>query len=203
MIHRIANLSKTNSFFLFGARGVGKTSLIAERFTPEESLVINLLLPSEFNRFLRDPEELLNICKALSVEKKWVILDEIQKVPALLDVVHQLIETTTLRFVLTGSSSRKLKRGGGNLLAGRAFVFELFPFTSQELGDAFNLREVLQWGALPMIFKPGISNEDRELYLKAYTQTYLKEKIQEEQLVRNLRSFYLFLDIAAQMNGKF
>jgi len=126
MFHRTVNLSKTNSFFLFDARGTGKTSLLKERFRDKDSIYINLLSPSEFDRFFRNPDELSDICKALAREKKWVIIDEIQKVPALLDVVHQMIENTSLKFVLTGSSSRKLKRGGKNLLAGRAFVLLMF-----------------------------------------------------------------------------
>jgi predicted AAA+ superfamily ATPase len=113
-----------------------------------------------------------------------------------------LIENTHLKFALTGSSSRKLKRGGANLLAGRAFVFELFPFTHSELLKQFDLNLALQWGTLPRVWQPETSDYDRELFLKAYAQTYLKEEIQEEQLVRNLRSFYAFLEISAQMNGK-
>lgn len=116
----------------------------------------------------------------------WIIIDEIQKVPRLLDQVHSILSKTDIRFALTGSSSRKLKRGGANLLAGRAFTFALYPFTACELGDCFNLLEALQWGTLPkgMDFQ---TDEDRKRFLRSYTQTYLKEEILVEQLIRNLR----------------
>lgn len=202
MFHRIINLSKSNSFFLFGARGVGKTSLLKSNYSSTEAFYIDLLSPNNFERFFRNPEELNNILKALSDSTKWVIIDEIQKVPQLLDIVHQQIESSPRKFILTGSSSRKLKRGGANLLAGRAFIYELYPLTHIELGTSFNLDKILQWGSLPKIWNVELSDSDKELYLKAYSQTYLKEEIQEEQLIRNLKSFYTFLEIAAQMNGK-
>lgn len=202
MFRRIVNLSKTNSFFLFGARGTGKTSLLKELYPGKTAYYIDLLDPNDFELFLKNPGELSFILKALPSTLEWIIIDEIQKVPALLDVAHQQIESTKRKFILTGSSSRKLKRGGANLLAGRAFIFELFPLTHLELGTKFDLDKVLQWGTLPRLWDKAISDLDRELFLKAYTQTYLKEEIQEEQLVRNLKSFYSFLEVAAQMNGK-
>lgn len=118
-----------------------------------------------------------------------------------MDVVHQLIEETNIQFILSGSSARKLKRGGANLLAGRAFVFYLHPFTSLELGPRFNLTKTLCWGLLPRQFNLK-SDFDREEYLKAYALTYLKEEIQLEQIVRKLSPFRKFLEVAAQMNAK-
>jgi predicted AAA+ superfamily ATPase len=115
--------------------------------------------------------------------------------------VHRLIEKTNISFALSGSSSRKLKRGAANLLAGRAFVYSLFPLTHWELGERFKLEEVLAWGTLPKIFQ-FTSDEERTEFLRAYTLTYLKEEIVAEQLVRNLTPFRNFLEVAAQCNGQ-
>ncbi|MBI2645785.1 MAG: DUF4143 domain-containing protein [Deltaproteobacteria bacterium] len=122
--------------------------------------------------------------------------------------MHGLIESTKTQFIMTGSSARKLKRGAGNLLAGRAFVYELDPFTSDELGTFFNLRHALEFGLLPKLYQPSIldpsstwDDEQKKLYLKAYARTYLKEEIQLEQEVRKIDAFRNFLEIAAQMNG--
>lgn len=131
----------------------------------------------------------------------WVVIDEVQKLPRLLDLVHSLIEERQIKFVLTGSSARKLKRGSANLLAGRAFHFQLFPFLSEELKDHFQLEHALAWGSLPKV----VSFEkvhDKALFLEAYVRNYLKEEIQVEQLVRNIDPFRLFLPIAAQMSGQ-
>lgn len=140
-----------------------------------------------------------------------MVIDEVQKVPALLDVVHHLIEESDIKFVLTGSSARKLKHDSANLLAGRAFVNNLYPFTFTELDAAglFQtsserksfLHETLTWGALPKIFEFK-SDEEKVSYLNSYTFTYLKEEILQEQIVRNLDPFSRFLEVAAQMNGE-
>ncbi len=132
---------------------------------------------------------------------QWVVIDEIQRIPKLLDLVHHLIETTSIQFALTGSSSRKLKRGAANLLAGRAFVYHLHPFTSIELGDRFDLLQSLQWGTLPKIFQLE-NHSDKEAFLRSYTFTYLREEIVAEQIVRKLDPFRLFLEVAAQSNGQ-
>lgn len=132
---------------------------------------------------------------------RWVVIDEIQKAPRLLDVVHQMMETSGRRFALTGSSARKLKRGASNLLAGRAFVYSLFPLTAPELGEAFSLKDVLNWGTLPSLYR-WASAGDKTEYLRTYALTYLKEEIVAEQLVRNLTPFRNFLEIAAQCNGQ-
>ena len=118
-----------------------------------------------------------------------------------LDVVHSLIETQSLLFVLTGSSARKLKSGGANLLAGRAFLYELFPLSHIELGQDFDLEKALNWGTLPKVCNYS-TNEERFEFLTAYAQMYLKEEVWGEQLVRNLLPFRRFLSIAAQQNGK-
>ncbi len=121
--------------------------------------------------------------------------------PKLLDIAHREIEKKNTLFALTGSSARKLKRGAANLLAGRAFLNHLFPLTFAEIGDQFDLDAVLQWGSLPGLF--GFSDDDhRAMYLSQYVQTYLKEEVFAEQLVRGILPFRKFLNVAAQSNGQ-
>ena len=131
---------------------------------------------------------------------EWVIIDEVQKIPELLDVVHRLIEDKKIKFGLTGSSARKLKHGGANLLAGRAFVYNLFPFTSFELGDSFSLEDALMWGTLPQIYALQDAN-DRIQYLKSYANTYIQEEVWEAHLIKDLVPYRRFLQVAAQTNG--
>lgn len=199
MIHRSIKPSKSQSFFIFGARGTGKSTFLKHQFS-EKFHFINLLEDKWESRYLRHPDLLKNDLAAVQPSPKWVVIDEIQKVPKLLDVVHDLIESENYKFILTGSSARKLKRGSANLLAGRAFNYEMFPFTHVELGTKFDLNFVLQWGSLPKIFS--LKEEDREEYLRSYCQTYLKEEILQEQIVRNGTAFRNFLEVAAQENGK-
>lgn len=202
MFHRIPNLPKSNSFFLFGARGVGKSSLIEEAFKKQKNILIVDLLKSEWeDELIKNPDYLITTINKLKKQPEWVVIDEIQKVPKLLDTVHHLIETKKIKFALTGSSARKLKRGAANLLAGRAFSFELFPLTHLELGDQFELHHYLTYGGLPTLTNLSDKNDILN-YLKTYVSTYLKEEIQAEQIVRNLKPFRLFLDVAAQMNAK-
>ncbi len=201
--HRISNILKTNSFLMFGARGTGKSSLLKEILPPNQSLYVDLLKPSQARKLQDRPEELkelIEFAKRSNPNLQWVIVDEVQKVPELLDVVHDLIETTSLKFALTGSSARKLKRGGANLLGGRAFVYYLFPLTSVEMGEDFSLDLALQWGTLPKILSFS-DNLERELFLEAYVNTYLSEEILEEQLIRKVAPFKKFLAIAAQTSG--
>jgi predicted AAA+ superfamily ATPase len=131
----------------------------------------------------------------------WVVVDEIQKIPSPLDSVHSLIEKKKIKFALTGSSSRKLRRGGANLLAGRAVIFSLFPATHNELGERFDLDTTLSWGSLPRTLELK-DNTEKSRFLKSYVQTYVKEEIVVEQLIRNLEPFRLFLPVAAQMDGQ-
>ncbi len=202
MIHRIPKLSKSHSFFLFGARAVGKSSLIERHFKGEKNLLLIDLLKAEWeDALVKNPDSLIEIIQQQKKQPEWVVIDEVQKVPKLLDVVHHLIESKKIKFALTGSSARKLKRGSANLLAGRAFSFELFPLTYLELGKNFDLNKYLTYGGLPALTE-FTSTSDIHNYLKTYVSTYLKEEIQAEQLVRNLKPFRLFLDTAAQMNAK-
>jgi predicted AAA+ superfamily ATPase len=186
---------------LFGARGVGKSTFLSKEFFKDQNpLYYDLLIPELEDRLRRNPE---SFQKEILSEKKltWVVIDEIQKLPKLLDVVHHLIESTSIRFALTGSSARKLKRGSANLLAGRAYVYSLFPLASLELGDDFDLEDAVNWGSLPFIFKVK-SDEERSTYLRSYVLSYVKEEVQTEQLVRNLDPFREFLEIAALGSGK-
>lgn len=200
MINRLLKPSKTNSFFLFGARGTGKTSLLKEHFISPDTLYIDLLSDSEFEALNLEPDSLEARLKA-SKSTRRVIVDEVQKVPALLDVVHRLIESFTgVQFILTGSSARKLKRGGANLLAGRAWVYHLYPLSFGELGEQFLLQSALEWGGLPGHLKFESDNDKKEFF-RAYTSTYLREEILQEQLIRDLKPFQRFLPIAAQNSG--
>jgi predicted AAA+ superfamily ATPase len=194
MFCRSVNLIKSNSFFLFGARGVGKSTLLESYFANEQALVIDLLNSEVLAQLQTRPDRLRDLVS--QADKEWVVIDEIQKVPQLLDEVHSLIEGSKQKFALTGSSARKLKRGAANLLAGRAFVFNLFPLTHIELGKEFKLEQVLSYGSLPKIFELQ-SPREKNLFLKAYGETYLKEEILIEQLIRKLPPFRKFLEIAA------
>lgn len=203
VIYRQCNLSKNHSFFLFGSRGVGKSTLIRATFRADEMTVFDLLNPQLETELALNPNHLaekLELVQKTQPEKKWVFIDEVQKIPTLLDVVHSLIEQKHFLFALSGSSARKLKRGNANLLAGRAYVFHLFPFTHHELGADFKLDEVLRWGSLPKVYESDDLNRIR--YLRSYANTYLKEEIVAEQLVRNLVPFRAFLEVAAQSAGK-
>lgn len=181
--------------------GVGKSTLLRAMFNEENSVTFNLLKVEIQTRFKKNPDELSKIVQALPSHIQHIIIDEIQKVPLLLDVIHDLIESTNKHFIMTGSSARKLKSGGANLLAGRAFVNYLHPFSYFEVEDRFSLMDALQWGLMPKIFEYP-DDEMKTRYLQTYTHMYLKEEIWEEQFVKNLEPFRRFLEVAAQMNGK-
>lgn len=201
MIQRSIKLSKTNSFFLFGPRGCGKSTLLQKYFPAENTLVIDLLDIGLLDDLMMDPSRFEHIINAPKSLKKRVVIDEIQKFPKILDVVHQQIQKTKRQFVMTGSSSRKLKQAGTNLLAGRAWLYNLFPFTASELSSEFSLKQALERGSLPEAYLAQ-ENADAKEYLTAYVATYLEKEIQQEQWVKNLEPFRRFLAIAAQMNGK-
>ncbi len=166
-----------------------------------EYIYYNLLDDETEERLSRKPSLLqLDLTESLT-KPKWIIIDEIQKIPRLLDIVHLLIETKKYKFILTGSSARKLKKESANLLAGRAFEYRLFPFTFIELGLKFNLIQLLNYGSLPSLFQFN-ETADKIKYLKTYISIYVKQEIQAEQILRRLDPFRLFLEFAAQMNGK-
>jgi predicted AAA+ superfamily ATPase len=197
-VARLCSLPDHNSFFLFGARGTGKTTLLKQLPFLKKAFYIDLLNNDTEESYALNPKLLLEQVRAMK-DGEWVIIDEIQKIPKLLDHAHLLIEERGINFALSGSSSRKLKRGGADLLAGRAWSFALFPLTSRELGPSFDLQQALQWGTLPKVAFLS-SAQDKSRFLRTYGQTYIKEEILVEQLVRNLDPFRLFLPIAAQMN---
>ena len=198
---RLLKLPKNHSLFLFGARNTGKSTLVKVSYDEKTILYIDLLKKASEARFSRDPDELYQVVTQLPADITHIIIDEIQKIPPLLDVVHRLLSETDKIFILTGSSARKLKRGGANLLAGRAFVYHLFPLSFMELGERFVLENVLQWGSLPEVIACE-TDEERKEFLYAYAHTYLKEEIWDEQFVRDLEPFRKFLEVAAQTNGK-
>ena len=200
MLPRLCNLSKSNSFFLFGPRGTGKTTLIRSQFSDQQAVYVNLLDNSLMDQLLLDATRFIDIIDSPENRAKSVIIDEVQKLPQLLNVAHTQIQERKRQFILTGSSSRKLKQAGANLLAGRAWLYHLYPLNTAEMQDAFDLKKALEFGGLPDAF---LSNsDDAREYLNAYVATYLQKEIQQEQWVKNLAPFRKFLAIAAQMNGK-
>ena len=201
-------LKKNASCFIFGARGTGKSILVNSYLsTKKNSLSYNLLLTDLFEKFLKTPQSFrIEIESRLETKKEHLIVfvDEIQKLPNLLNEVHYLMENNKNRisFILTGSSARKLKKQGADMLAGRAWMFNLYPFSIREFKADLTLR--LQYGTLPVLFGDKLSYqpEDNILTLKTYVSTYLREEIQQEALTRNLQSFAKFLDYAGQMNAE-
>jgi len=199
MFQRIIKLPIQHDFFLFGARGTGKTTLLRYHFP--EALTIDLHESRTEEELMLAPDHLEALISKSNAQH--VIIDEIQKIPKLLDEVHRLIEQPGNKkiFILTGSSARKLKAGGANLLGGRAFLRNLFPLIPQELGDHFSLEDSIRWGTLPKIFSLNSGDLKRD-YLESYSKLYLKEEVWAEQLVRNLLPFRKFLEIAAINFGK-
>ncbi|MGB4549497.1 MAG: DUF4143 domain-containing protein [Syntrophales bacterium] len=184
------------SFFLFGPPGTGKSTWLQEVLPGAPRF--DLLDASLFLELSRDPHRL----EALIGNRPsgtWVVLDEIQKVPQLLDEVHRLMETRRWRFALCGSSARKLRRGGANLLAGRALTLSMESFSAVEVGKAFGLDRALNWGLLPFVHN---EPKDAADILAAYVNTYLKEELQAEGLIRNAPPFIRFLSVAGQINGQ-
>lgn len=183
------------SYFLFGPRGTGKTTWLKQNC--KNALTIDLLEPGLYRRYKARPERLRELIEG-NPDKKTVILDEIQKAPELLDVVHSLMEEKPgLQFILTGSSARKIKQKGVDLLGGRAIVRSLHPFMASELEDEFNLEKSLKTGLVPLIF----SSQNPEDTLSAYIALYMKEEIQMEGLVRNIGNFARFLEAISFSHG--
>ena len=189
----LPSLLQKKSFFLFGPRATGKSFLIQHQLS-QKSQVFDLLSSDLALRLSAHPSRLESL---IEPKTKWVVIDEIQKVPSLLDEVHRLIEKKKYHFLLTGSSARKLKRGQANLLAGRAWNAELFPLSWAEIPN-FNLERYLRYGGLPSVYLSQHPEEE----LKAYCQTYLYEEIQAEGFVRRLPQFSRFLLSSALSNTK-
>lgn len=191
----LPQLLDKKSFFLFGPRATGKSSLIAMQF-PETVPVINLLRSDYFLHLSAKPQDLEPMIMAYK-NHDLIVIDEVQRIPMLLNEVHRMIEEKKIKFLLTGSSARKLKREHSNLLAGRAWTAELMPLTSHEI-PSFELQRYLTYGGLPSVYLSEYPEE--ELY--AYVNTYLKEEIQAEALVRSIPAFSRFLQVSALMSGK-
>ena len=185
----------SQSILLFGPRGTGKSTWIRDRFS--DTVTYDLLDTGEALRLSKDPRSLYRELATLP-SGSWAVIDEVQKVPDLLDEVHRLMETRGLRFVLSGSSARKLHRGGANLLAGRAVTVSMFPLVSAELSFEIDPERALRFGMLPM----AVTTDTPQDYLRTYADTYLVQEIQLEALTRNLGAFARFLEIAARQNGQ-
>lgn len=201
MIDRMIKLPKRHSFFLFGPRQTGKSTLLKALFLSNSTLYYNLLKSEEFLRLSANSAIFREEVLSRDRRQTHIIVDEIQRVPQLLNEVHALMaEKDAPFFVMSGSSARKLKRAKSNLLAGRAWSYSLYPLTHIELGAEFSLNRALDLGTLPSVYlSDGI--DDAKHTLKAYVETYLKEEIQEEALVRNLGGFLRFLTLAGDENG--
>lgn len=183
-----------HSVMILGPRGTGKTHWIKQHFP--RAIYFDLLDDETYAELLAQPTRLAE--RIPSDYTGWVIIDEIQKVPALLNEVHRQIENFGRRFILTGSSARKLRRRGVNLLAGRALIYHMHPLTSYELGDQFDLKTALTYGLLPAIY----GHENPKHYLSSYIGTYLKEEVLQEGLSRNLALFTRFLETASFSQGE-
>ena len=183
------------SFFLFGPRGTGKTTWLRQVFPGAHR--IDLLDEALYQSYLANIGLFAQELRAVP-EGDLVVVDEVQRIPALLNEVHRFMEERRQRFVLCGSSARKLKQAGTNLLAGRALRSFMHPFVPEELGGLFRLSDALRWGCLPVI----LAASDKKGALEAYVQMYLKEEIKAEALVRNLPAFARFLPLAALFHGQ-
>lgn len=184
-----------SSYFLFGPRGTGKTTWL--KLNCKNELTVDLLKPDVYRRFKARPERLKEIIEG-NPDKKIVIIDEVQKVPELLDPVHSLMEEKReLLFILTGSSARKIKQKGVDLLGGRALVRSLHPFMASELEDKFDLKKALHTGLVPLV----VSSQNPKDTLNAYITLYMKEEIQMEGLVRNIGNFARFLEAISFSHG--
>jgi uncharacterized protein len=201
MYPRLCKPLQSKSFFLFGARGTGKTKLLESLIGRPGNLWVDLLQSGELLTFSRNTGELEQRINSFKAPPKWIVIDEVQRVPELLNQVHSLIESRGLKFALTGSSARKLKRGSANLLAGRALLNHLFPLTHIELEGDFDLTSALSWGTLPSVVNEADEAVRPEI-LKTYVEVYLREEIREEQIVRRLDPFARFLEVAAQSSGE-
>ncbi len=196
MFERLMTLDaqQQHSIFLFGPRGTGKTFWLKEHFP--DAMYFDLLDDDVYTELSARPTRLND--RIPSDYDDWIIIDEVQKVPSILDEVHRLIEGRGLKFILTGSSARKLRQQGVNLLAGRALTYHLHPLTCLELGNKFDLEQGLQFGHLPM----AVISKEKKKYLASYVATYLREEVLQESLTRNIALFTRFLETASFSQGE-
>jgi len=199
----LKNRLPETSFFLFGPRQVGKSTLLHGE---KPDLAIDLLNPELQLSYNKTPNLLHQQADDLPSDVSVkILIDEVQRVPKLLDIVHSLMEQKpNLQFILCGSSARKLRHGASNLLGGRALYRTMHPLSHEELSEAFKLQWVLAYGSLPKIYTTLMQKNEKDAqdFLRAYTITYLREEIKAEALVRNLQSFQNFLDIAVAQYGE-
>ncbi len=201
MIDRILKLPEKHSFFVFGPRQTGKSTLLAQKFTASKTIYYDLLKTEEYHRLSTNPHIFREEVLARAPEVTHVVIDEVQRIPDLLNEVHHLLENPGAPyFCLSGSSARKLKRSHANLLAGRAWTCHLYPLTHKELADKFSLNKALNLGTLPSVYLAD-SEQEAQRTLRAYVETYLKEGIEAEALTRNFGSFLRFLTLAADNSG--
>ena len=200
MVHRRLKLPEDKSFFLFGPRQSGKTTLINSVFK-DKIYNVNLLLSEQFFKYSKDPSLLRKEVMEKKKSIKHVFIDEVQRVPELLNEVQHLIDSTSLHFIMSGSSARKLKRGYANLLGGRAVQRFLFPFMWNEVAEKAQLMHFLRFGSLPPVFLTEKETDKIDL-LNAYVDIYLREEIQAEGIVRQIGAFSKFLDMAASQFGE-
>ena len=183
------------SFFLFGMRGVGKSTWARSELP--DAARFDLLDEALFHELIGRPGRFAELVAEVS-DEKWIVVDEVQRAPALLNEVHRLIEERSRRFALLGSSARKLRAAGTNLLAGRAMRKEMFPLVPEELGQDFDLERILRIGSVPLV----LAAEDPARTLRDYVALYLREEIRAEAAVRNLGGFIRFLPVAALLHGQ-
>ncbi len=193
MYTRLLKPDTQNSLFLFGPRGTGKTTWVKQTYP--HAVYLDLLEAELYNALLANPQRLSKYYPQDFTD--YVIIDEIQRVPQLLNEVHRQIEKNHVKFILTGSSPRKLRKSGQNLLGGRALTYHLHPLTAVELGNDFDLTKSVQFGQLPSAYR----QDNPKKYLKSYVQTYLEEEISQEGLTRNLPAFARFLETASFSQG--
>lgn len=202
MIKRTVEFPLKHSFFVFGPRQTGKSTLLRGTFPEKNTLYYDLLKSEEYLRLTARPELFREEIASRDQKITHVVVDEIQRIPALLNEIHHILENSSggPHFCLSGSSARKLKRTHANLLAGRAWTYRLFPLTHRELGESFSLEKALNFGTLPSVYlAPGA--EDARNTLRAYVETYLKEEVEAEAVTRSLGGFLRFLTLAADENG--
>jgi predicted AAA+ superfamily ATPase len=194
MFARLLNIKNDKSFFLFGPRGTGKTTWVKASFP--KAVYIDLLEAELFNRLTANPQRLEQLIP--NTNRDWIVIDDVQRVPEILNEVHRLIETKNIKFILTGSSARKLRKKGPNLLGGRALTYSFHPLTAVELKGEFNLNHSLKFGMMPCVY----TEKDAKAYLASYVKTYLEEEVRQEGITRNLSAFTRFLESASFSQGQ-